>query len=156
MRPVLVGRRAGLIGVCVCACRGAGHGLEFAVPGAIVHSPAFASGAGAVSHETVLAGVVHDGFIDGCAVVIVVAASKVICRDTVVDVVFDAVHRADLMGTGHLNVNVLHEVDVFARGMVHVALDEHGRLCGVGRTGDGRTHARHAGSPEGAEYSRAG
>ena len=151
-----IGGRAGLVCICVRPSLGSRQCLQFAVIAAVMHHPAFPSRAGRVSDIAVLAGIVHDGFIDRRAVVIVVASVKVIDFGTVVNIIFDAVHRSHRVCAAHLNLHVLHEEEVLACCMVHMTLDQHGGLRGVGGAGNRRTDARHASSPECAEDRRAG
>jgi len=109
-----------------------------------------------VGDEAVLSGIVHDGFVDGRAIIVFVAAVKVIDFGSVIDVIFYAIHRPNLVRAAHLNLDVLHEEDGFARRVVHMTLDKCGGLFGVGWTGDIRAYARHASSPKRAEDGRTG
>ena len=108
VKHCLIGGGAGLVCDCVCPSIGACQYLQLAAEAAVVNHPALAGGAGGVGDEAVLGGIVHDGFIDGFAIVVVVAAVKVIDFGAVVDVVFDAVHRPDRVRAAHLNLDILY------------------------------------------------
>ena len=91
-------------------------------------SPALTIGTRAVRNEAVPAGIVHHGFIDGGAIVIVIAAMEKIDIGADVEIVCVQIHLNPRATVGHLNLDVLHEEEVLARRMVHVALDERGGL----------------------------